>query len=244
VEHPRGVAEAATLILLCLPTEDAARDVYHGPDGLLAGLGADHLVLDLASYTLPFKRDLAERAASLGAVMLDGEVSGTPDMLRGRAGAVFLGGEEAAMDRAEPVLRCVFDRIFRLGAFGAATRMKLINNLLSTVHTMAAAEAMALGTKAGFDPALLAEVLSAGSGSSKFLVSRAPMMAARRFDQDAGALNVFRKYLEHIPELAEAADAPTPLFDTARAWFERAIDAGRGEEDIAVVYDILLEAKR
>jgi 3-hydroxyisobutyrate dehydrogenase len=211
---------------------------------LLAGLRAGQVVLDLASYTLDFKRSLAEAAAARGATLLDGEVSGTPDMLRARTGVVFLGGETAAMDRVEPLLGTVVDRVFRLGAFGQATRMKLINNLLSTVHTMAAAEAMALGTKVGFDPALLAEILAAGSGSSKFLISRAPMMAARDFEAGSGGLMVFRKYLEHIPELAEEVDAPTPLLDTARLWFERAIAEGHGQEDIAVVYETLLGAHR
>jgi 3-hydroxyisobutyrate dehydrogenase-like beta-hydroxyacid dehydrogenase len=242
--HPRGVAQAAKLILLCLPTEDAAKDVYFGPDGLLAGLGDGHLVVDLASYTVPFKKDLAGRAENQGATMLDGEVSGSPDMLRARAGAVLLGGTEADMDRAEPALRTVVDRIFRIGAFGSATRMKLINNLLSTIHTMAAAEAMSLGAKAGFDPMLLAEVLSAGSGSSKYLVSRVPMMVARNFAADTGALIVFRKYLDHIPELAERANAATPLFDTARKWFERTIARGHGEEDIAVIFETLMAAHR
>ena len=235
----RAVAEAAEIVFCCLPDEAAAESIYPGADGLVAGLGPGHLVLDLASYTLPFKRRLAEEVARTGARLLDGEVSGTPDMLRNRAGSIFLAGDAEACARCLPLCRAVTAEAFVLGPFGAATKMKLINNLLSAVHTAAAAEAMALGVKAGFEPDLLARVLSSGSGSSKFLVSRAPLMAARRFDQPSGRLKLFGKYLEHIPELAADAGCATPLFDAAKRCFEEALAQGRGDEDIAVVFEVI-----
>jgi 3-hydroxyisobutyrate dehydrogenase-like beta-hydroxyacid dehydrogenase len=239
-----AVAKAASLILCCLPNEAAAQDAYYGPNGLLRGLGKTHTVLDLASYTLSFKTDLALAAEHVGATLLDGEVSGTPDMLRANAGSIFLSGDTSGCERCLPVCRLLAEETFVLGPFGAATKMKLINNLLSAVHTAAAAEAMALGVKVGFEPNLLANVLSKGSGSSKFLVSRAPLMATRRFDGSKGPLNLFAKYLRHIPELATEANCATPLFDAARACFEAALQRGQGEADIAVVFEVIEAMKR
>lgn len=238
---PRAVAEQAEAVLLSLPHEAAAKEVYQGPDGLLAGLRPEQLVVDLATYSFAFKRAMADAVAARGAVLVDGEVSGTPDMLRARAGTVFLAGPEDACRHAEALCGAIADEAFLVGPFGNATRLKLINNLLSTVHTLAAAEAMALGVKAGFEPHVLARALAAGSGSSKYLASRAPMMADRNFPGTMGTIGIFGKYLGYIPELAATADAATPLFDEARRWFQAAI-AEQPQSDMAVVFELLLAA--
>lgn len=238
-ETARAVALKAKTIFCCLPDERAAQDVYGGPHGLLAGLGPDHIVLDLASYSLAFKLELSDRVAATGACLVDGEVSGTPDMLRSHSASFFLSGNADACERLLGLCHLVTDQVFVLGAFGAATKMKLINNLLSAVHTAAAAEAMSLGVKAGFDPRLLERVLCAGSGSSKFLISRAPLMADRSYSYSTGTLKLFEKYLHHIPELSQEAGASTPLFDAAKGLFETALSQGRGAQDIAVVYEVI-----
>lgn len=244
LSSPTAVATAASLILCCLPNEAAAEDAYRGADGLLGAVGKLHTILDLASYGFDFKRDLARAVEQIGARLLDGEVSGTPDMLRAGSGSIFLSGNVQDCERCLPVCRLIAAETFVLGPFGAATKMKLINNLLSAVHTAAAAEAMALGTKVGFEPNLLARVLSTGSGSSKFLISRAPLMAARRFDGSMGPLKLFAKYLKYIPELAKEADCATPLFDAAMSCFETALKQGRGDADIAVVLEVIEAMKR
>ena len=243
-ETPRDVAQAADAVLLCLPHEQAAAEVYRGPAGLLEGVRPGQLIIDLATYSFAFKRGLAHDIVARGGLAVDGEVSGTPDMLRARAGTVFLAGDEAACARAAEYCRAVADESFIVGPFGHATRLKLINNLLSTVHTMAAAEAMALGVKSGFEPHVLARALGAGSGSSKYLVSRAPMMADRRFGGELGAIGLFGKYLGYIPDFAAEADAATPLFDVARHWFLAAIEGGHATQDMAVVFELVLAAGR
>src|SRR5215212_8536241 len=62
----KAVAEAAQIVFCCLPDEAAAESIYPGAEGLLSGLGPSRIVLDLASYTLPFKRRLAEEVARAG----------------------------------------------------------------------------------------------------------------------------------------------------------------------------------
>jgi 3-hydroxyisobutyrate dehydrogenase len=240
---PRAVADAAPLVLCCLPDEAAATDAYFGDTGLLAGVHPGSIIADLATYTLAFKQRLADAVAAAGGIMVDGEVSGTPDMLRAGGGTVFLGGEPAACERVKQACLTMVAEVFVLGPFGAANRMKLINNLLSAVHVAAAGEAMALGVKAGFEPTLLAKVLATGSGSSKYLVSRGPMMAQRAFAVHSGALKIFAKYLDYIPVLANEVGAGTPMFDAAKRCFEVALAEGHGDEDIAVVYEAIAEMK-
>ena len=239
-----AVGQGADIILCCLPHEAAATEVYHAPEGLLAGLRPGHVVLDLATYALPFKQELAARVAAQGALMLDGEVSGTPDMLRANAGTIFLAGDQTTAERLLPLCLQIAAEAYYLGPFGAANRMKLINNLLSAIHTAAAAEAMALGFKAGFEPTLLARVLASGSGSSKYLVSRGPMMARRDFTDHAGAMKIFAKYLDYIPVLADEANCATPMFDAAKTCFEQALAEGHGDEDMAAVYEAIANMKR
>lgn len=230
------VARAAPVVVCCLATETAAEEVAAE---MATALCPGQVVLDLATHPLEFKNKLAARIGAAGAMMLDGEMSGTPDMVRAHRAVILLGGDAAAVATVRPVCDAVTAKTFHLGPFGAAARMKLINNLLSAVHNLAAAEAMALGVKAGFEPKLLVEVLTSGSGTSAFLASRAPYMAERRFEPSAGALATFEKYLDLIPRLAEDVACATPLFDAAERCYRAALAEGRGGQDIAAMFEVV-----
>ena len=125
------------------------------------------------------------------------------------------------------------------GDIGSAVAMKLINNTLVAIHTLAAAEAMNMGTRAGFDPHRVAEVLRQGSGSSAMLAIRAPLMASRNFTPAPGPFETLRKYLELGAEMARELGCSTPLFSTASAYFFRGLDAGMAKEDIAAVIKLI-----
>jgi 3-hydroxyisobutyrate dehydrogenase len=137
------------------------------------------------------------------------------------------------------LLEAITAHHFHLGEIGSAVAMKLIANTLVAVHTLAAAEAMNLGARAGFNPHRVAEVIRQGAGSSTMFAIRAPMMAARSFSPAPGPFNTLHKYLLMGADMARDLGCATPLFSAAAPYFERALEGGMGEEDIAAVIKLL-----
>ncbi|MEO7733175.1 MAG: NAD(P)-binding domain-containing protein, partial [Kofleriaceae bacterium] len=173
--HPRELA-AADVILSVLPSASALDDVMHGAHGLLAALEPRHTVIELSSYPLAVKERYRALLAERGATLLDGEISGTPAMTAARASVFMLAGERASCEAALAICRDATDHAMYAGAFGAATKLKLVANLLVAVHTVAAAEALLLVERAGLDVALAIDVLGLGAGSSTMFRARAPSM--------------------------------------------------------------------
>jgi 3-hydroxyisobutyrate dehydrogenase-like beta-hydroxyacid dehydrogenase len=116
---------------------------------LLKAARPGQIVIELGSYPVPVKERQIAPLAEKGAFFIDGEVAGTPGMVLARKGVVFLAGDANACLRIEPVVAGFADSCIYFGPFGAASRVKLINNLLVSIHIAATAEAMALGLKSG-----------------------------------------------------------------------------------------------
>lgn len=239
LDSPGEVAARADVVLLCLPSITAQADALEGPRGVLQALSPGKIVIELGTYSREQKIAQAKRIGSMGAQMLEAEVSGTPPMVAERRAALFIGGSESLVAQCKPVLEAITAHQFHLGDVGSAVAMKLINNTLVAIHTLAAAEAMNMGARAGFDPHRVAEVLSKGSGNSAMLTIRAPIMAARSFTPAPGPFKTLQKYLDMGAELANELGCSTPLFSTASAYFFRGLEAGMGEEDIAAVITLL-----
>lgn len=237
---PREVAEKARVILSVLPSSAALDDVMAGDRGLLAALGPGHVVIELGSHPLAVKERHRDLVATCGAVFLDGEISGTPAMAAARKAVLLLAGDRAACEAILPIGRDATDHARYCGVFGAATKLKLVANLLVAVHTAAAAEALLLVERAGLDVALAIDVLGLGAGSSTMFTARASSMAARRFvDPAPGPVAMLSGYLEPIRELAAGAEAPLPLFSVASALFHDALAEGRAQQDIGCVIELL-----
>jgi 3-hydroxyisobutyrate dehydrogenase len=145
------VGAQADIVFSCLPSTEALDDVVHGPHGLVETARAGQIVVELGSHPVPDKRRQIAPLQEKGAVFIDGEVSGTPGMVAARKGVIYLAGDAEACKKAERVITGFADSCLYLGEFGAASRVKLINNLLVAINIAATAEAMALGLKAGVD---------------------------------------------------------------------------------------------
>jgi len=236
----REVGEAARVIFSVLPSAEALTDVMDGERGLLAALGPSHVVVELSSYPLAVKERYRAVLAERGATLIDGEISGTPAMTAGRKAVFLLAGAPEAVEGVLPLCRDATDHALYAGAFGAATKLKLVANLLVAIHTVAAAEAMLLVERAGLDVPLAIQALGLGAASSAMFLARAPSMAARRFVEPApGPVAMLSAYLDPIRALAAGADAPVPLFSIASELFRTALAGGRAQEDIGCVIDLL-----
>ena len=160
------VGAQADIVFSCLPSDEALEEVVQGHDGLVQSARPGQIVVELGSYPVPVKARQIAPLAEKGAFFIDGEVAGTPGMVSARKGVVYLAGDAEACKKLESVVAGFADSCIYFGPFGAASRVKLINNLLVSIHIAATAEAMALGLKAGVDVSLLIKAIATGSGGS------------------------------------------------------------------------------
>ncbi|AJQ47121.1 MULTISPECIES: NAD(P)-dependent oxidoreductase [Pseudomonas] len=239
LDSPAAVAQQADIILTCLPSEVAHVGIMEGPEGLLDCIGPQHTLIEIGTYCKTFKQRIAQRIEQRGARVLEAEVSGTPSMVLHRKASLFLGGDPDLVAHCKPVLNAIADIQFHIGEFGSAVAMKLIANYLVAIHTLAAAEALNLGVKAGFDPQQVVDVIRQSAGGSTMFNARAPMMAERHFLPAPGPFVTLEKYIDMASELSEGLDCAAPLFNAAKPYFVRAIEEGIGEEDISAVIKLI-----
>ena len=233
---PEQIGAQANIVFASLPSDQALEEVMRGADGLICTAHPGQIVVELGSHPIRVKQRYIALLADKGAVFLDGEVSGTPGMVAERKGVIYLAGDREAVNKIEPVIGAFADHMLYLGPFGAATKVKLINNLLVGLHIAGAAQAMAIGLQADINPELLIEAIATGSGGSTQFGIRAPWMAERRFTPQQGSAPALAHYLEMAKELADEIGAATPLLDCLNDIYRRALPA-IGERDVAAILE-------
>jgi len=241
---PADIGAQTDFVLTCLPSAEALDEVVQGKQGLVHSARPGQIVVELGSHLIPDKERQIAPLARKGTVFLDGEVGGTPGMVTARKAVIYLAGDPDAAKAAETVARGFSDIVHYFGPFGSASKVKLVNNLLVTIHIAAAAEAMALGMKAGVDTDLMIKAVAAGSGGSTQFGIRAPWMAQRRFIPVQGDAVGLSHYFELIGNLADRAGVATPLLDRAIELYGRCIDMGLGRHDNAVMVDVIASIPR
>jgi 3-hydroxyisobutyrate dehydrogenase len=233
------VGEQADIVFSCLPSSEALDDAMRGPNGLVHSARPGQIVVELGSHPVPVKERQIAPLAQKGAIFVDGEVSGTPGMVTARKGVIYLAGDADACKKAERVVAGFADSCLYFGKFGAASRVKLVNNLLVAVHIAAAAEAMALGLKAGVDVDLMIKAIATGSGGSTQFGIRAPWMAQRRFLPAQGTAPALAHYFDMIGDFADSVGVATPLLDRAVELYDKFTQMGLGEQDVAAMVDVI-----
>jgi 3-hydroxyisobutyrate dehydrogenase len=233
------VGAQADIVFSCVPSTEALDDVVHGPHGLVHSARPGQVVVELGSHPVPDKKRQIAPLAGKGAAFIDGEVSGTPGMVAARKGVIYLAGDADACKKVEGVVSAFADSCLYFGAFGAASRVKLVNNLLVAINIAAAAEAMALALKADVDVPLMIKAIATGSGGSTQFGIRAPWMAERRFTPVQGPVPTLQHYFGMIDDLAKEVGVATPILDCVKPLYERFMAMGFGEYDVAKMVDVL-----
>jgi 3-hydroxyisobutyrate dehydrogenase-like beta-hydroxyacid dehydrogenase len=244
VHSPAEVGTGADIVFSCLPSSDALKDVIQGENGLVRSAHPGQIVIELGSHPVSIKEQQIAPLADKGAIFIDGEVSGTPGMVEQRRGVIYLAGDAEACKKVERVVQSFADTCLYFGAFGAASKVKLVNNLLVALNIAATAEAMALGLKAGVDVDLMIKAIANGSGGSTQFGIRAPWMAQRRFSPAQGTVPQLQHYFDMISDLADSVGVATPMLDRAVGLYRLFIDMGLGEHDVAAMVDVITSMPR
>ena len=239
-KSPADIGAQVDIVFSCVPTVAAMDEVVNGPQGLIHSARPGQIIVELGSHPVPDKQKHVATLAKKGAAYIDGEVSGTPGMVAARKAVIYLGGDADACKRLEPAIKGFADMCLYFGPFGAATKVKLVNNLLVAINIAATAEAMALGLKAGVDVDLMIKAITSGSGGSTQFGIRAPWMAQRKFQPVQGQAALLFHYFHMIKDWADETGTATPLLDRAVELYQRCVDMGLGEtHDVAVMIDVI-----
>jgi 3-hydroxyisobutyrate dehydrogenase len=163
---PREAATGADVVVTCLPTSAEVEALLDGPDGILAGLRPGALLLDCTSGDPATSRRIARRLAEEGVAFADTPVSGGPPAAASGVLTIMVGGDEAVVARARPVLETFGKRIEHVGPVGAGHALKSVNNALLAANILALAEGLTALVKAGVPAGKAVEVINASSGRS------------------------------------------------------------------------------
>lgn len=229
---PRAVAEAADVVLTCLPNDEALEQVVSGDDGILSAEGEAPVVVELSTVSIPLMESLQKQLSDGGGELLDCPVSGTPPMAEAKEAVIFASGDKQAYDGVAELIAAIAPKNVYVGGVGAGTNFKYVANLLAFVHVTAAAEAMAFAAAAGLDQRMVAAVISKSPGatSGQFDI-RAPLMAEGKFDSAMVTVDMMREVCDQICERAEAVGASTPLVGVVRDLYTEFAAQGEGGSD-------------
>jgi 3-hydroxyisobutyrate dehydrogenase-like beta-hydroxyacid dehydrogenase len=236
---PADIGAQADIVFSCLPSSQALEDVMQGSTGLVKSARPGQIIVELGSHPVPEKERHVAPLAAKGATFLDGEVSGTPGMVSARKAVIYVAGDKEACAKLERLVHGFADSCLYFGPFGAASRVKLVNNLLVAIHIAATAEAMALGLRAGVDVDLMIKAIATGSGGSTQFGIRAPWMAQRRFLPPQGTAPALQHYFDMIGEFADGVGVATPMLNRAVELYDKFMEMGFGDKDVAAMVDVI-----
>jgi 3-hydroxyisobutyrate dehydrogenase-like beta-hydroxyacid dehydrogenase len=239
LDTPRAVAEAADVLFTSLPDDDVVETVASGSPGILAGLSAGKLWVDVSTVSPGSSRKLAARVRAQGAEMLDAPVSGSVPQVQAGTLTIMVGGDEAAYARAEPLLR-VLGTPTRIGDNGQGLVLKLAINISLAVQMLAFSEGLVLAERSGVDPRLAAKVMSGSAIGSPMLKARVPLVLDLPDDAwfDIGLMH---KDIRLALSTARGLGVPLPSAGAAEELLTRATELGYEHRDIAALPQVLLE---
>ena len=165
-DSPAAVAGESDMVITCLPSPAISAGVMEATDGVLAGLSAGKIWLEMSTTDESEVRRLGDKVRALGGAPMDCPVSGGCHRAATGNISIFAGGERETFERVLPVLAAMGRQILHTGPLGSASVLKVVTNYLASVHLVALGEAMMTAKKSGLDLATTYEGIRISSGNS------------------------------------------------------------------------------
>lgn len=219
-----ALVSGSDVVLMSLPDSKVVERVVFGEGGLLAATRPGQVVVDLSTAAPESTRKIAARLADGGISYLDAGVSGGAAAAEKGSLTLMVGGDGAALERIDELLRSFATQIFHIGESGAGHTTKLLNNFLNAVALAATAETMVAAKAAGLDLAMVLDVFNASSGVNFATLNRFPKIITGDYLEGGLSNSLMLKdvtlYVELLGQLGVASlnsTGPIASFGLARA---------------------------
>jgi 3-hydroxyisobutyrate dehydrogenase len=230
-----SLAEAtkqADVVVTMLPTSAHVVSVV---DEILPSLSSGKILVDMSSGAPAATQKIAGDLGVIAVSVVDAPVSGGVSRAVTGELAIMTGGDAAALDRVDPLLRAMGTTIHRIGPVGAGQAMKALNNLVSAGGFLMAVEALVIGQQFGLDPSVMTDVLNASTGMNNSTQKKLKQFVLSRKFDSGFSLDLMVKDLSIALEVGRNGSAPTPLSALCREmWASAASLLGKGQDHTAI----------
>src|SRR5262249_36665388 len=234
---PEAVAASCHRTICMVETTAQAEAVILGERGIIQTAKQGDIVLCMSTIDPLAARRFSQQLAQKGVAMLDAPVSGGTHGAAAGTLSVIVGGPAETFAASEDLFRAMGKNIFHVGDLGHGLAMKLINNMLGQIATVAIAEALVFGKKAGLDPGKIFEVVSVSTGNSVQFQNRVPRMLARNF-APGGTIDISYKDQELETGYAKALGVPLLMANLSQQVYQMGRAAGLNKEDGSAIIKV------
>ena len=236
----REAAEKTDIFITMVSRSEDSRQVY---ESVLPALGPGKLCIDMSTIDPNVSRELAAMVKAAGADFIDAPVvKSRPAAEAGKLG-IYMGGPEAACERALPILQYMGENIIRMGENGCGLVMKICHNALVSQIQNGVNETSALAAKNGIDIMTFARAISYGGGQNFYLDSKKQSIADENYAA-AFSIRNMHKDLGICLDLASASGLSMPGEENAKRVYDAAMAEGLGEEDFCATVKIVREQRQ
>jgi len=240
----KELADACDTVVISLPTLDAFRAAFSGPDGLLWGKAIKTLV-NTCTVGVAFTDEIVETCAAARVAVIDAPISGGPAGARAGTLAVMVSGQSAKVAELMPMFRLWGPTVVVAGEKpGAAQVMKLTNNIVFVAALIATSEAMTMATKAGISPDAMLQILNNGTGRNFATTTMFPQAVLPGTFDFGATIDILMKDVDLAIEQGEALGVPMWVCQAARLVVKHGVFQGRAQHDVSRIVQIIEDGAR
>ena len=226
-DTPRGVAQSTEMVTSMVTNSQALEEIANGPDGVIEGLTAGKIWVDMSTVSPELSRELAARVREKGADMLDAPVSGSVITLEQGKLSIMAAGRSETFEKIKPILLDIGPKVTHVGDNGLALVMKIATNLSLTAQMLAFSEGVLLAEKSGIRREVAVEVLTHSAIASPMVQYRGPFVL-KMPDEAWFDVNMMQKDLLLALELGRQVQVPLPSTAMANEYLSAARGMGLG----------------
>ena len=229
----KEITISVDLLLTCLPNVETSNELFMGKDGIFEYANSNQVLVDHSTVDVKTSKECFYSASNKGLNFLDAPISGGPGGAADGTLTIMVGGKESSFNYANEAFEMMGSKISYMGPSGAGTAMKLVNQLLVSTNTVAAAEAFVLAEQSGVNLTAAIDILSTSWGRSTMIERNGPITVNKEFENSPAPLRNLVKDLGIIKDLTSQLGLKLPVTMASSEVVDETMGLGLEEPDIA-----------
>jgi len=227
------ITNSVDVLLTCLPNVETSKELFMGKNGIFEYADSNQVLVDHSTVDVKTSKECFDSASSKGLNFLDAPISGGPGGAADGTLTIMVGGIESSFNSAKEAFEMMGSKISLMGPSGAGTAMKLVNQLLVSTNTVAAAEAFVLAEQSGVNLSAAIDILSTSWGRSTMIERNGPITVNKEFENSPAPLRNLVKDLGIIKDLTSQLGLKLPVTMASSDVVDETMGLGLEEPDIA-----------